>query len=126
MFLRLLVFSCQCTSLLRRFLENVQQTSLRDGLQEWTLNATSATLFETEKKAVIDEPVLTFYTKEKDNIHLTAREGILKTDTSDIEVTGNVVVKNSLYQMKTQQLLYRHDTRIIHSPTFPFCTFLPR
>ena len=81
------------------FLENVQQTSLRDGLQEWTLNAASVRLFESEKKVVIDKPVVTFYTKEKDNIHLTAQEGILKTDSNNLEVFGNIVIKNSLYQL---------------------------
>ncbi len=99
------------------FIENIQHTALRDGIRDWTLTAASATLLETEKKALIKKPTVEFYTKEKDNIHLTAREGVLKTDTNNLEVFGNVIIQNTLYLLKTEKLHYQPDKRIIYSKT---------
>ena len=58
---------------------------------------------------------LTFYLKDKSQVYLTANKGILKTDSNDMEILGNVVVKNSTYRLKTENLLYRHNQRIIFS-----------
>ncbi len=107
------------------FIENIQHTALRDGIKDWTLTAESATLIETEKKALIEtekkvlikKPKVEFYTKEKENVHLTAQEGIVKTDTNNLEIFGNVVIQNTLYMLKTEKLHYQHKTRIIYSKT---------
>jgi len=44
---------------------------------------------------------------------LTGDEGLLKTNSKDIEVRGNVLVKNKDYHLKTEKLNYRHKERVI-------------
>ncbi|MDJ0831186.1 MAG: LPS export ABC transporter periplasmic protein LptC, partial [Desulfobacterales bacterium] len=46
---------------------------------------------------------------------LKAQKGILYTDSNNIEASGDVIVKNKELQLKTQQLNYEHQRRIIHS-----------
>lgn len=99
------------------FLENVHQTALKNGIQEWALSATSATFFEAEKKTIINDPVVTFFTEQSDNVHLTAKEGAYNTDTNKIEVSGNVTIQNAFYELATEKLHYEPDTRTIQSDT---------
>jgi len=37
----------------------------------------------------------------------------LQTDTNDIEFSGNVVIKNEDYQLRTRRLSYEHERRLI-------------
>jgi LPS export ABC transporter protein LptC len=46
-------------------------------------------------------------------VTLTAQKGILKTDTNDFQVNGQVVVKSPEYKMETDELRYSHGSRII-------------
>jgi len=48
-------------------------------------------------------------------VYLTADEGVLKTDSNDIELTGNVILKNENYRLKTENLCYNHRTRVFSS-----------
>jgi LPS export ABC transporter protein LptC len=58
---------------------------------------------------------LTFFTKDNQKIFLTADNGILKTETSNIEISGSIIVKNDEYLLKTEKINYEHDKRIIFS-----------
>ena len=42
-----------------------------------------------------------------------SEEGILQTDTNDIEFSGNVVIRNEDYQLRTRRLSYEHERRLI-------------
>jgi lipopolysaccharide export system protein LptC len=96
-------------------LGKIRQTATRDGKKEWSLEAGSAQYMENEKKAVLKNLFITYFLKDNREVYLEAEEGILQTDTNDIEFSGNVVVRNEDYQLKTRRLGYEHERRIIFS-----------
>jgi len=98
-------------------ISNVRQTAMRNGIQEWTLDAESAFLLQAEKKATFKAPKLIFFMENSDKVFLSAEDGVLWTDTNDLDVTGKVVVKHNDYELKTEKLHYGHKKRIIWSDT---------
>ncbi len=96
-------------------LGKIRQTATRDGKKEWSLEAGSAHYVENEKKAVLKDLFITYFLKDNREIYLEAEEGILKTDTNDIEFSGNVVIRNEGYRLKTRRLSYEHERRLIFS-----------
>jgi len=93
----------------------VNQTSTKNGIKEWSLDATSVNYIAKKNQAIFRDLSITFYLKDKTEVYLTANKGILKTDSNDMELFGNIVVKNSKYHLKTENLFYRHNKRIIFS-----------
>jgi lipopolysaccharide export system protein LptC len=93
----------------------VHQTATRDGFKEWNLDASSVEYIDKNSRAIFQDLSVTFYLKDKSKVYLTADQGILETDSNDIEVLGNVVVKNEYYSLKTENLHYKHNGRIIFS-----------
>ncbi len=93
----------------------IHQTATRNGITEWSLDAGSAHYIDAKKQAVLQDISVTFFLKDGKKIYLTANKGNLKTDSNDIEVTDNVVVKNVSYKLKTEKLYYKHDKHIIFS-----------
>lgn len=96
-------------------LSKVYQTATRDGIKEWNLEAKSAAYVDATKQANLQDVIVTFFLKDGGKVYLTADQGILKTDSNDIEVTGNVIVKNESYRLRTKKLNYEHTKRIIFS-----------
>ena len=96
-------------------LGKIRQTATRDGKKEWSLEADSAHYVENEKKAVLKDLSITYFLKDNREIYLEAEEGILQTDTNDIEFSGNVVIRNEDYQLRTRRLSYEHERRLIFS-----------
>ena len=92
-----------------------QKTSTRNGKKEWRLSAASAKFIRKQKKAVFEDIDVTFYLEDGDSIQIKALKGILYTDSNNIEATGDVLVKNKELQLKTQQLNYEHQRRMIYS-----------
>ena len=64
---------------------------------------------------LIKDVKVTFFLKDKSEIILKADQGTLDTDTSNIEVSGNVILKNNEYRMLTENLSYLHDQRLLYS-----------
>ena len=93
----------------------ISQTATREGKKEWSLEASSAKYTEKAGQMVLKDLAVTFYLDDKSKIMLTADQGILNTDSNDIEVSGNVVVKNEEYQLLTDTLSYIHDKRMLYS-----------
>ena len=93
----------------------VHQTATRNGIKEWNLDAASVEYIDKSNQAIFQDLSVTFYLKDKSKLYLTANKGILETDSNDIEVLGNVVVKNEYYSLKTENLHYKHNSRIIFS-----------
>ncbi len=91
------------------------QTATRNGIKEWNLDAASVNYVAKKNQAIFKDLSITFYLKNKTEVYLTANKGILKIDSNDMEVLGNVVVKNLTYRLKTENLFYRHNQRIIFS-----------
>jgi LPS export ABC transporter protein LptC len=96
-------------------LGKIRQTATRDGKKEWSLEAGSAHYMENENKAVLKDLFITYFLENNQKVYLNADNGILNTSTNDIEFSGNVLVKNDDYRMKTEQLHYKHKRRLIFS-----------
>jgi LPS export ABC transporter protein LptC len=94
-------------------LGKIRQTATRDGKKEWSLEAGSAHYIENEKKAVLKNLLITYFLKDNREVYLEAEEGILQTDTNDIEFSGHVVIRNEDYQLTTRRLSYEHERRLI-------------
>jgi LPS export ABC transporter protein LptC len=97
--------------------QNIHQSSTRNGRTEWTLDAPSATYVKAEKKILLKDMHVIFYPKQGGEVYLTARDGTVATDTQNMEARGEVVVWNEKYRLETEELTYQHDTRIIASDT---------
>jgi len=93
----------------------VYQTATTNGIKEWSLAAGSARIIHAENQAIFQDLSVTFYLKDNTNAYLTADQGILNTNSNDIEVSGNVVLKKDSYTLKTERLHYKHDRRILFS-----------
>ncbi len=96
-------------------LDKIEQTSTRDGVKQWTLTAKSAKYFREDRKAVFDELSVTFFLEKGEEAHLSAREGILDTETNDMTARGKVTVTRDTNEIATETLHYNHDERIFHS-----------
>ncbi len=99
-------------------IKKVHQTATRDGIKEWSLDAKTAHLIASEKKAVFDDLTVTFFLENGENgenVYLRADQGVLNTDTQDFTVTGNVVLKNKEYRVESDELHYKHNKRILYS-----------
>ncbi|MBW2707152.1 MAG: LPS export ABC transporter periplasmic protein LptC, partial [Deltaproteobacteria bacterium] len=94
-------------------LGKIRQTATRDGKKEWSLEADSAYYMENENKAVLKDLLITYFLKDNSEVYLNADQGILNTDTNDIEFSGNVVVRNEDYRLTTEKLSYEHERRFI-------------
>jgi LPS export ABC transporter protein LptC len=68
-----------------------EQTN-QNAFKEWELDAQSAQYFRGENKIVLRSIALAFFSDEGKVYKLTADYGDLFTDSSDIKVSGNVVV----------------------------------
>ncbi len=97
--------------------ERIHQSSTRDGRTEWSLDAASAQYLLTEKKMLLTDLFVTFFTKEGQKVYLTARHGTVKTDSHDMEAHDDVVVYNELYRMNAERMTYAQDTRVITCDT---------
>lgn len=96
--------------------QNIHQSSTRDGRTEWSLEAATARYQLAEKRILLEGMRVTFYPKEGGEVYLTARNGTVATDTENMEARGEVVAWNEQYRLETDELSYRHDTRVIASP----------
>mgnify|MGYP000140010194 CR=1 FL=1 len=96
-------------------LGKIQQTATRDGKTEWRLDAASARYLEAENQVQLNDLIVTFYMESGQEVQLSASDGLLNTESNDIEVSGDVHIKNEDYTLNTATLHYRHDQRIIFS-----------
>jgi LPS export ABC transporter protein LptC len=87
----------------------IHHTATRDGRTEWTIDAESASLVETKNQLHLKNLSGVFHMKNNGKVHITAKQGIMKTDSKDIEVIEHVIVKNDDYRLATEQLSYRHE-----------------
>jgi len=95
----------------------VHQSSTKDGRTEWNLDAASAQYLLPEKKVLLTDLFVTFFTKEGQKVYLTARHGTVRTDSHDMEAQDDVVVYNDLYRMNAERMTYAQDSRVITCDT---------
>jgi LPS export ABC transporter protein LptC len=96
-------------------LSRVHQTATRDGIVQWELDADTAKLEADTGKMVLQSPQVSFFLDDGTQVHLTAREGVLYTRNNNMEVRGNVHLRNDRYSLKTEALAYEHDHRIMRA-----------
>jgi LPS export ABC transporter protein LptC len=96
-------------------IDNIQQSSIRDGKKEWSLKADRAQLFKAKNQALLTDLSVTFFMENKSDIYLTAQNGILNTKTKDIQIYGNVIIHNDEAKLLTEKLNYDHKRRILTS-----------
>jgi LPS export ABC transporter protein LptC/lipopolysaccharide transport protein LptA len=96
-------------------IEGIQQTAARDGVTEWILNARSGRFLATEKKFLLTEPHVTFFHTDGQRFFLSARNGVVATDSHDMEAEGEVLIWNERYRIRTEQIRYAHAERTITS-----------
>jgi len=101
------------TSSANMSIDNVHQTATRDGVKEWSLDASSATLIESGRKALFKNVSVVFFLKDNSQVFMTAEKGILRTKTNDLTVKGNVIINNGEYTIETETLHYKHNSRIV-------------
>jgi LPS export ABC transporter protein LptC len=94
-------------------LDKIHHVAVRNGIKEWTLEAESAQYQKAENRTTLNQIAATFFLQDGRTIHLTSRNGVLLTDTKDMEVTGNVVARSGSYALSTERLFYDHEKRSI-------------
>ena len=82
-------------------------------MKEWSLEASSATLIESGKKALFENVSVVFFLKDNSQVFMTAEKGILLTKTNDFTVKGNVIINNGEYTIETEKLHYKNNSRIV-------------
>ncbi len=96
-------------------LSQVHQTATKDGTVQWELDAAAAELETGTGRMVLEAPKVIFFLDDGTKVNLTAREGILYTRNNNIEMRGNVRVKNDRYTLITDVLAYEHDHRLLQA-----------
>ena len=96
-------------------IRNLRHTAIREGITEWQLVAETAQFDQGKKTAALEALSVTFFVSDGDRVLLTADHGKLKTDTNDIELSGNIVVKKGPFRLTTERLDYGHAQRVITS-----------
>lgn len=96
-------------------LSRVHQTATKDGIVQWELDADTARLEADTGKMVLQSPQVNFFLDDGTRVRLTAREGVLYTRNNNMEVRGNVHLRNDRYSLKTEILAYEHDHRVMRA-----------
>lgn len=96
-------------------LDSMHQTSTRNGVKEWTLDASSAKLLKEENKAVMADVNVVFFMENGGKINLSSARGTLDTKTHDMTFTDKVVVTHGEYSLETDKLHYSKKRHILYS-----------
>ncbi len=94
-------------------IDRVYQTSTKNGIKEWSLDAVSAQFIEKNRQAVFDELSVIFYMENDTSVKLSANQGYLNTDTRDIRVDGDVIADDGEFKILTETLNYEHEGRVL-------------
>ncbi len=94
-------------------IDKIHHVATKDGKTEWSLDARTARVKGDKNEVFLEDISAVFFREDGTKVYLTGDEGLLKTDTKDIEVKGNVLVKNKDYRLKTEKLHYSHKKRVI-------------
>jgi LPS export ABC transporter protein LptC len=96
-------------------LSGMFHTEIRNGIKELLIEAENAMLYRDENISKLYGLKATFYNEKGKTVYLTAAAGILMGDIEgesfDLEVSGDVVLKNEQYEMRTETLTYNSEKR---------------
>lgn len=96
-------------------LSSMHQTSTKNGVKEWTIDATSAKLLKDKNKVIMENVSIVFFMKNLKKIYLSSKHGALDTKTHDMTFTDNVKVRHSGYTLETEILHYEQKRHMIYS-----------
>ncbi len=96
-------------------LVGLHQTATKDGKVQWKLDAESAELEADSGRMILKSPVVDFHTEDGGIVHLTAEQGVLDTRSNDMQVSGNVRLRDDRYTLLTEMLIYQHAQRTLRS-----------
>lgn len=96
-------------------LNALEQISKKNGITEWKLKASTATLLKDQNKAELKDVDIIFYTKQNTQVHLTANQGELDTKTHDMTFSKNVTIRHEQYTLRSETLHYAKKPHIIRS-----------
>lgn len=98
-------------------LHQVRQTATKDGNVQWQLEAEAAELEAETGRMVLQSPKVEFFLEDGAKVHLSAEQGVLNTKNNNMEVRGNVRLRNDQYTLVTAALAYQHERQVITTPT---------
>ncbi|WP_020587569.1 LPS export ABC transporter periplasmic protein LptC [Desulfobacter curvatus] len=96
-------------------LNALEQISKKNGITEWKLKASSATLLKDQNKAELKDVDIIFYTDQNTQVHLTADQGELDTKTHDMIFSKHVTLRHQHYTLTSETLHYAKKPHIIRS-----------
>ncbi len=96
-------------------ISQMEQILQKNGITQWKLRADSAILIQKKNKAVLKKVDVIFYAQDGQKIFLTSDRGELDTQTKDINLSGNVVVRRGKATAKTHSLHYEKKHHILSS-----------
>ena len=96
-------------------LNQMHQTSFKDGIKEWSLDAASARLLKEGDIAEMNDVTAVFLTKDNIKARVTSKTGILNTATHDMTLSGKVEVHYGEMVLTTDKLQYDKKRHIIYS-----------
>lgn len=94
----------------------IQHTAVKDGRKEWSLEAASAKYSDRAKEALFEDVQVSFFLENDREVVVKGRQGRLDTKTNNIEISGDVIVKDAAYQLAAETIFYDHDHRKINIP----------
>jgi LPS export ABC transporter protein LptC len=97
-------------------LGEIRHTAIKDGRKEWSLKAASANYSDNKKEARFTDVHVVFFLENDREVMVKGQQGRLKTDTNDIEITGNVVVWDDDYELTAEKIRYNHHLQEIDIP----------
>lgn len=98
-------------------LSRIHHVATRDGVKEWMLDAESAQYEKAGSTTVFKDICATFFLEGGRAVILNSRDGVLSTDTKDMEIWGDVVARSGSYQLNTNRIRYDHKAQVLSTLT---------
>jgi LPS export ABC transporter protein LptC len=98
-------------------LNRIHHVATRDGVKEWMLDAESAQYEKAGRKTVLKDICATFFLEGGRAVTLNSRDGVLSTNTKDMEIWGDVVARSGSYQLNTDKIQYDHKAQVLSTQT---------
>lgn len=95
-------------------LKKINYTETREGKRIWTLTADSVDHSASDETTRLENIRMTFYDVRGDVV-LTAERGELREREREVTVSGDVVVENPDYALRTERLQYHNADRSIRT-----------
>jgi LPS export ABC transporter protein LptC len=98
-------------------LNRIHHVATRDGVKEWMLDADSAQYEKAGGKTLFKNICATFFLEGGRAVTLNSRDGVLSTDTKDMEIWGDVVARSGSYELNTNRIRYNHKAQVLSTKT---------